>query len=143
MCIKFWNLTLLIFGLLFIWHLTLVTCVFLVRRFVCGNHFSHVCFYVAWTYAFLVLVDALRTNMLRVYSYNFAIWLSHWICCQLSFYCQDNKKKRKIMLMWVTFWGLCSQEIFDNICRLFDCHTGWAFWGRGGRHCYWHLVPLQ
>lgn len=84
-----------------------------------------------------------KDKYVRVYSYNFAIWLSHWICCQLSFYCQDNKKKRKIMLMWVTFWGLCSQEIFDNICRLFDCHTGWAFWGRGGRHCYWHLVPLQ
>lgn len=118
MCIKFWNLRLLIFGLLFNWCLTLVTCVFLVRCFVCGSHFSHVCFCVAWTYS-LWSWWMLKDKYVRVYSNNFAIWLSHWICCQLSFYCQDKKKKGKIMLMWVTLWGLGCQEIFYNICRLF------------------------
>ena len=38
MCITFCRLRLFISGLLFIWHLTLLT-LFLVRCFVCGSHF--------------------------------------------------------------------------------------------------------
>lgn len=69
-------------------------CLFFVRCFVYGSHFSHVCFCVAWTYvsvwhlkiwSWCLLVEALMTyNFVRLYSCNFVILLNHWISCQLS-----------------------------------------------------------
>lgn len=120
MCITFWSLRLLISGLLFTWLLTLVT-LFIIRCFVCGSHFltcafvlhgfMSVQFYDLWKLDYNAACQKLlmtKKFVVRVYSWNFVIWLSRLIYCHYqlavnadSRWSCNQRQVRLVFRLWV------------------------------------------